>query len=78
MADTTGAEHEHSYAEYQRSQRQPGGNTCPDCRLAATEYARNHRLARGSGRAFNFPVERPSRFVSGLGATIARSFRESA
>lgn len=76
MADQQ-PEHQHSYAEYQRRVRN-SEPACPDCRLAATEYARNRRLARGTGRAFNFPVDRPSRFVSGLGATIARSFRESA
>ena len=71
-------EHEHSYAEYQRRQKRPGGNDCADCRRAANEYHRNRRLTLGVGRAFNFPIDRPSRFRSGLGATIARSFRESA
>lgn len=77
-AQPTEQEHEHSYGEYQRRQSQPGGNTCPDCRAAANDYHRNYRLARGKGRAFNFPVNRPSRLDGGLGATIARSFRESA
>ena len=50
---------------------------CDDCNRASTLYQREYRRVTGTGRKFTFPVEAP-RFDLGLGAALARGFRESA
>ena len=52
---------------------------CTECNEANRIYTRDYRQRKTSKRAFTFPLEaRFDRLEVGLGAVIARSFRESA
>ena len=51
---------------------------CTACSEFRRDYMRDRRRMLTSGRQFTFPVEAPlSVDFDGLGATLARAFRES-
>lgn len=67
-----------TYAGYQRhTHAKPFEKACGPCRDANAEYSRSRR---GASLRYNFPIQAPVDLivVNGLGAAVARAFRESA
>lgn len=56
-----------------------GEPCCPPCKEFRRHYMRDRRAKLASGRKFTYPVQSPALdLFDGMGATIARAFRESA